>query len=163
MYYKAFPSLIKTIFFGGQAELRLRQVIADAEDDIVYFLIKGPYKVDRANFYQQDISEDVSKYFAQTFSVTTTCIEFAIYMGCKEIYLLGVDNNYNMKPGANNHFYSSREGFKGVVHYADNQLKSYELYKTFAEKHGCKIVNATRGGKLEVFERRNLDEVLRKA
>jgi len=32
-----FVSSLPTIFFGGQAELRLRQVIADAEDDIVYF------------------------------------------------------------------------------------------------------------------------------
>ncbi len=135
-----------------------------AKDDIVYFLIKGPYKVDRNNFYQSDISEDVSNYFAQTFSVTTTCIEFAIYMGFKEIYLLGVDNNYNTNSGASNHFYSGSEGFKGVVHYADNQIKSYELYKHFAERHDCKIVNATRGGKLEVYPRMNFDDViLRKA
>lgn len=129
-------------------------------DDIVYFLIKGPYKIDRKNFYQSDVSNDVSKYFAQTFSVTTTCIEFAIYMGFTEIYLIGVDNNYSNSVGSSNHFYASKDGFKGVVHYADNQIRSYELYKEFAESHGCKIFNATRGGKLEVYPRVDLDMIL---
>ena len=131
-------------------------------DNIVYFLIKGPYTPDRGKFYQKDISEDVSRYFAQTFSVTTTCIEFAIYMGFKEIYLIGVDNNYTTakSEGQATHFYSAAGGLKKVVHYADNQIKSYELYKEFAEAHGCRIYNATRGGKLEVYPRVNLDEIV---
>ncbi len=131
------------------------------EDKIVYFLIKGPYKADRKDFYQTDVSEDISDYFAQTFSVTTTCIEFAIYMGFEEIYLIGVDNNYSFTDKTkSNHFYSSAEGFKGVVHYDDNQVKSYELYREFALKHGCTIYNATRGGKLEVYPRVTLEDVL---
>ncbi|MBR0341455.1 MAG: DUF115 domain-containing protein [Oscillospiraceae bacterium] len=132
-------------------------------DDIVYFLIKGPYVADRSKFFQEDVSEDVSKYFAQTFSVTTTCIEFAIYMGIKEIYLLGVDNNFTQAINTNNaniHFYSNEKGLQSIVHYAENQIKSYELYREFGKKHGCQIYNATRGGMLEVFPRINLDTVL---
>ena len=33
--------------------------------------------------------------------------------------------------------------------------------KKFAYKHGCEIYNVTRGGKLEVFYRDNLERVLR--
>lgn len=135
------------------------------DDDIIYILIKGPYKVDRSKFYQKDISEDVSEYFAQTFSITTTCIEFAIYMGFKEIYLIGVDNNYTTalndnKANESVHFYKTSYNQKGIVHYADNQIKSYELYRDFAKSHGVSIYNATRGGRLEVYPRVNLDEIL---
>lgn len=140
----------------------------EKKDNIVYFLIKGPYKINRKNFYQKDISMDVSKYFAQTFSVTTTCIEFAIYMGFSEIYLIGVDNNYstvlNDKKNKTNqgqlHFYKIANSQTGIVHYADNQVKSYKLYGEFAQKHGVKIFNATKGGKLEVYPRVDLDDVL---
>ena len=31
-------------------------------------------------------------------------------------------------------------------------------FKKYADKHGIKIYNATRGGKLEVFPRKNLDD-----
>ncbi len=32
--------------------------------------------------------------------------------------------------------------------------------KNYADSHGIKILNATRGGKLEVFERVNFDEIV---
>ena len=39
--------------------------------------------------------------------------------------------------------------------------QSYIAARRFAEKHGVKIYNATRGGKLEVFERVNFDKLFR--
>jgi hypothetical protein len=38
----------------------------------------------------------------------------------------------------------------------------YEELKRFADSKGVKIVNCTRGGKLEVFPRQSLEEVLSK-
>lgn len=37
----------------------------------------------------------------------------------------------------------------------------FENAKKYAEKRGIKIYNATRGGKLEIFERVDLDAVLK--
>ena len=38
----------------------------------------------------------------------------------------------------------------------------YKCAKDYADSHGIKIYNATRGGELETFERVDLDEILSK-
>ena len=38
-------------------------------------------------------------------------------------------------------------------------LQGYCVVKKYAQEHGIKIQNATRGGKLEIFERVNLDDL----
>ena len=40
-------------------------------------------------------------------------------------------------------------------------LYAYEKLEEYAKKHGYHVYNATRGGYLEVFERADLDEVLK--
>ena len=44
----------------------------------------------------------------------------------------------------------------------NEQLKAYQKAKQYAETHGIKIYNATRGGKLEVFERVDFDSLFEK-
>ena len=34
------------------------------------------------------------------------------------------------------------------------------MIRDYAEKKGIKVINATRGGMLEVFERKNLEDIL---
>jgi hypothetical protein len=41
----------------------------------------------------------------------------------------------------------------------DNQFLAYSAAKKFADENGIKIYNATRGGKLEVFERVDFDSL----
>ncbi len=48
------------------------------------------------------------------------------------------------------------------VQNVESMNRSYELCKEFAEKNGVKIYNATRGGKLEVFERVDFDSLFSK-
>ena len=55
----------------------------------------------------------------------------------------------------NDHFYKKVEKFYTFDY--DSVKKSYEKAKEFTEAHGIKIYNATRGGKLEVFERVDFD------
>ena len=89
-------------------------------------------------------------------------------MGFKEIYLLGVDHSYSTELDENGNLLKN-ENVRD--HFSDNDkienvpqtFKSalaYKAAKEYAEKHGIKIYNATRGGKLEVFERKTLEEVL---
>ncbi len=96
------------------------------------------------------------------FTVTNMAIQIAMYMGFKKIYILGADCDYT----------------KGAIHFIempDDQKKiaakrldvgtalsinGYFAVKKFAEKHKCEIYNVTRGGKLEVFYRDNLERVL---
>ena len=44
--------------------------------------------------------------------------------------------------------------------YVDSTTYSYITAKKYADTHGIRILNATRGGELEVFDRVNLDEVI---
>jgi hypothetical protein len=85
-----------------------------------------------------------------------------MYMGFNEIYLLGVDCNY--VAGTKSHFRSNGNEFivnpKLAKKQNDDQRLAYQIAEQEATKRNVKIYNATRGGKLEVFERVDLDEVL---
>ena len=95
-------------------------------------------------------------------------------MGFKNIYLIGVDFDYVLpkdviKKGKvweshgddPNHF-DPRYFGKGIES-NDPQLHktiiAYRKAREFLEKNNVKIVNLTKGGKLEVFERGIYDEV----
>ncbi len=112
-------------------------------------------------YQTKKFSDDITKicYFGS--SVVHFIMQLCFYMGFKEIYLIGVDCDFSQ---ANNH--SKYTSYKGA------ELKSnppkdvqeglfgdYELAKKEAGIRGIKIYNATRGGKLEVFPRVNIDEL----
>lgn len=97
------------------------------------------------------------------YTTTITAIEAAIYMGCKEIYLLGADCNYTTEKL---HFIKTEYD---AADWAPNKHKDtaqilrrsniigYKFIKREAEKRGVRILNATRGGRLEVFDRVDFD------
>jgi len=103
-------------------------------------------------------SDDCYKVVYDGHSITYSAIQLAVYMGFKEIYLLGVDCNYSQK--GKNHVveYTTQE----VPDAAFLMQESFKVAKRFADTHNIKIFNASRGGSLEVFERITLEEVLGK-
>lgn len=117
------------------------------------------------------VCEDVSQYISVAQSVTINAMEMAFYMGFKEIYLLGLDHDYaieidmrgkkyidkNIKP----HFEEDSDRGR-YFSFKEAMTIEYELCKKYADEHGIKIINVTRGGKLEVFERDCLAHVLLK-
>lgn len=108
-----------------------------------------------------DFSEEVEQklycgYRGQG-TVTYVCIQLAVYMGFSEIYLLGVDCNYVM--GSKNNHFIADEKEDNRNHREDSMIKAYEYAKKYADSHGVKIYNATRGGMLEVFERVDFDSL----
>lgn len=105
-------------------------------------------------------------------SVVTGVVQLAVYMGAKEIYLYGQDCNYR---GEKKHFDSvARDGKSvgsvdrsidaqpagSVDGFVEAMFAFFEKAKEYTEQKGVKIYNATRGGKLEIFERVDLDEIL---
>ena len=97
-------------------------------------------------------------------------------MGFSTIYLLGVDHNYTHKRNSNGKisvdptvkasYFPGGEPNKtlGVsVQPVELMDMSYEAAKRFAEKHNVKVFNATRGGKLEIFERVDFDKLMGQA
>ena len=95
-------------------------------------------------------------------TVTFDCIQIAVYMGFKEIYLLGVDFTFNVDyKDEKNHFVKNyyNKNSKTACFDKDGQLHAYKSAKAYADKHDIKIYNATRGGALEVFERVDFDSL----
>lgn len=127
--------------------------------------------IDKASYKKSEISIDITKGFSLSYSVTCYCIELAIYMGFKTIYLLGVDHNFPkivdekgntvINPSIKEHF--SGGGYKDgcVAFYKDAVTSCYEAYKNYADQNGIKIINLTRGGNLEVFVRDNFDGIVK--
>lgn len=101
-------------------------------------------------------------YSGQT--VTYSMIQFAAYMGFKEIYLIGVDCNYskdNSTISADSYF--DKRLFNSGRQYAapevDTNLLAFARAKEVCDKESIHIYNATRGGKLEIFPRVDLDSL----
>lgn len=104
-----------------------------------------------------DFSEDISRVSYAGYTVAYVCLQMAVYMGFKEIYMLGTDCNYN-KGSKNNHFMEEMKP-DYTNHNEDKMLLAYQAAKQYADTHGIKIYNATRGGMLEVFERVDFDSL----
>lgn len=103
-------------------------------------------------------SEDFAQIAYNNGTVLYAALELAVYMGFKEIYLLGVDaSGINGKYDIYKHFYEENNPI-GVC-FSDQVYVSYVNAKRYADQHGINIYNATRGGELEVFERVNFDEL----
>lgn len=104
-------------------------------------------------------SEDFARKSYMGSTVTYNALQLAVYMGFQEIYLLGVDFSYAGQEGKYAHFYREKKliatGFEKQVRLA------YLSTREYADQHGIKIYNATRGGKLEIFERIDFDELFK--
>ena len=99
-------------------------------------------------------SDDAYVTIYDGFTVTYTALQLAVYMGFTEIYLLGVDCNYS---GSKQHFLDF--GNRITDNPEEKMIAAYKVAKKYADAHGIKIYNATRGGKLEVFERVDFDSL----
>jgi hypothetical protein len=119
------------------------------------------------------------------FSVLYTCLQFAFFMGIETLYFLGVDQSYTpsgkvvtLAPapeainggkgtpvyeaaGEVNHFH--KDYYKpGELWFDPNlefQQAGFESAKRVFASHRRSIYNATRGGQLEVFDRRDFDSL----
>jgi len=103
-------------------------------------------------------------------TVTYLALQMAYYMGFTEVYMIGYDHSYTIPNSADlntqtaritsnesdpNHFHPDYfgKGYRWHDPRVDRMELSYKRAKKVFEKDGRKILNATVGGKLEVFER----------
>lgn len=111
-------------------------------------------------------SNDCARYIGASMTVVYAMIQFAVYMGYQEIYLLGVDHNYaqNVDGTVQESSYADFIKKKDLSDYnlphLDISTLAFIEARKYCEEHNVKIYNATRGGKLEVFERVDLEEIL---
>lgn len=106
-------------------------------------------------------------------SVTFSMIQMAIYMGIKEIYLIGLDFNFNIEKdkidkgyivsqSESNHFHKSyrKPGEKWNFPKIEFQKRNFKLLAEYALKHNIKIFNCSRFTKLDTFELIDFDELM---
>lgn len=110
--------------------------------------------------YWCKFSNNCYKNLYDMHSVTHSMIQLAVYMGFKEIYLLGADCSF--QKGKKNHFQDYGVTDTKIETARDRNIAGYEEVKKQMDKYGFKVYNATRGGSLEVFKRVELDELLLK-
>lgn len=119
------------------------------------------------NIWSACVNSDVSNYFNVAGTVIFGAIQMALYMGFSEIYLLGVDFNYAVTRDAEGRIYEDRnvkdyfndKNYNSELNY-ETALHVYKITKEYCDNHGILIRNATRGGKLEVFERIDFDGII---
>lgn len=123
------------------------------------------FVINRGSDLTAIVKEDVSQGFSNAYTVTFVAIQLAIYMGFKEIYLLGVDASYSTimdKNGKTVRDASIKDYFnpewKNQIPTAYEPMHhGYKVAREYCETHGIVIKNATRGGKLEVLKRVDFD------
>jgi hypothetical protein len=102
-------------------------------------------------------------------------LQLAYYLGCQEVYLLGVDHDWKMRqdeiPDENGLILSTGDDQNHFTpHYfaaqrrwyhpqTERMERAYRVAKTAYETDGRMIYNATLGGRLEVFPRVDYDSM----
>ncbi len=126
--------------------------------------------------YWDDPGIQFSRDFPQTVylgsTITYIALQLAYFLGCDPVYLVGVDHDYgrlsdDFAPGKitvtvenqalvnKAHFtdqYYKIGDMIGVPN-VDLQTQAFEIARAAFESDGRNVLNATHGGKLEVFER----------
>lgn len=120
-------------------------------------------------------SDECEKRVYLSGTVAYQMMQLAVYMGFENIYLIGMDCSYAIerqpdgsykKNDVLNHNYIIQKYEEDLIDnkkisqcWADvnMQMNGYRSAKKYCDAIGVKIYNATRGGKLEVFERVNFD------
>ena len=105
-------------------------------------------------------SDDFSQEVCSGKTVAYACMQLAAYMGFKTIFLLGFDH---WSSNSEVHFYDDEKEASYMKFYTyEKQIveAAYECAHSYMKKNNILIYNVTRGGGLEVFQRKNLDDLL---
>lgn len=169
-----FPAVIQE-HTGEKLRTSARLVIPTGANR--FFFSEVPNSAD--NLPQSMFSYDIDDCIVQPFTVAITMLQIAAYMGFSEIYLIGCDTDYvvtqtvrrqrdktapgvaltSRKDDDPNHFDNRYFGRNRKWHAPRPELmiRHYAYAKEALDAIGVAVYNATVGGKLEVFPRRDFD------
>ena len=105
-------------------------------------------------------------------TVTYVAMQLAYYMGFRQVILIGVDHEFQTKGepnalmtsegGDQNHFSPDYfgKGFRWQLPDLQTSEQAYHLARHHFQQHGREIVDATVGGKLQVFHKVSYERVI---
>ena len=114
-------------------------------------------------------SDDAAKGLYNSSTGMYTAAQLAAYMGFTEIYLIGVDHHFRVSQNNQGQvvvddtvkdYFTDKYNEDKANLYIPNTEKStltYIAMENHCDKRGIRVFNATRGGKLEVFQRVDFD------
>lgn len=124
------------------------------------------------SFDKVKISNDPFLGFSGGESVVLSMLQFALFLGSSEIYLIGFDHFYQEPKNYENamvkfcedevnHFHKGyrKQGDIWAEPRLDNITLQFDIFKKYCEEHGIKVFNATRGGHLNIYERVDFDSL----
>lgn len=107
-------------------------------------------------------SKDLDKGTYSGGTVVIHALQIAFYMGFTDVYLVGCDTDYS----GMHHYDGSTCAEIGDVNgktpsgNVEYVMNAYRQCKQAFEQDNRKIINVTIGGKLDVFERKNLEDII---
>lgn len=126
-----------------------------------FYVINVPYNIELPEF-----SHNPADGVFEGYTVAYACIQFALYMGYSEIYIIGTDHNYSINKlndgtiKQDDNIQNYMPELAGKICYPPQMEKStlaFRKARQVCDSLGICIKNATRGGKLEEFERVDFD------
>ena len=150
---RPFPGLVKTALDFDNIP-KDKYVIFPTDCCDIWFDIN--YYPKKAKF---GFSDDASCIVKPGATTLYSVIQIAAYMGFEKIYLYGVDNNY---APYKMHFYEGETaniGSDTAYEMNENQRQTWIAARDFSNKRKFEIINATRGGALDVFDRVDFDSL----
>lgn len=171
---------IEYLFFTD----RLKKYISRIENIFYIKCPLCPWLYER----NQSYSEHPEIYISDLGSVTQFIIQLATFMGYTKIYLYGIDNTFvkyisddgkfKLNLNVENHLSGMsksdledkidilpRNGYEAYRMGGFSDLrknnKGYNICSNYTKKNNIKIINLTRGGNLDIFERKDFNEVFK--
>jgi hypothetical protein len=113
------------------------------------------------------------------YTVVFAQLQLAYYLGIQEVFLIGMDHTWNLQSvkqgedqwnekilvsqGEQNHFHPDyrKPGEKWTLPRPEAHEIAFKIARDYYEAHGRHVYNATRGGRLEIFDRIDLDGIVR--
>jgi hypothetical protein len=130
-----------------------------------WFDQRGIYFLDTDYLDPPGFAQDIRGRVYEGSTVTYVALQIAYFMGFEEVILIGVDHSFTStgRPNATvvstgddpNHFSSEYfgEGFKWQLPDLNASERAYRMAKAAFEQDGRRILDATIGGKLDVFKK----------
>lgn len=128
--------------------------VLEPDDNTIYFDHRP--RASHPDGYDFSFDADANTFIGGT--VAFTCMQLAAYLGYQEIYLIGVDADDSSPTDA---ALPGDRRVNEVDMRPDDLLAAYAEARRATESRGVSIVNASAGGKLEVFRRVDFEMLFR--
>ena len=122
--------------------------------------------------FRPHFSNDITRGVWSGATVTFVALQIAYHMGFTEVVLLGIDHEYSAvgtphstvsaQGSDRDHFHPKyfSDGYRWQLPDLSTSEIAYEMARVQFESDGRRILDATRGGKLEVFPKVNLEKLI---